>query len=259
MRNLIHSIARWLPVAAATVSLQAQTRYTTPTLRFTGDNVTYTWALSPQPPQTDSDYTVSGPGLAAVAPTVFRGVLDEPSILNRDNPATAPIPPWIGDTAESKWIGPANGGSGAAAHPIDETRHEQQCQGHSGGGGAWPEPMPGQAQGEGKEPQTHHGARHAEGDHRFAAKPVAEGADQGRECELRQGIAAPQQAQHPAVVGEVGQQIGQQGKDQGLPQPVVEQGEKGAEKDGAARAAQGLPQWRLISFPWQCGALAVSR
>lgn len=115
MRNLIHSIARWLPIAAATVSLQAQTRFTTPTLRFTGDNVTYTWALSPPPSQTDSDYTVTGPGLAAVAPTVFRGVLDEPSILNRDNPATAPIPPWLGDTAESKWIGPANGGTGAAA------------------------------------------------------------------------------------------------------------------------------------------------
>ena len=115
MRNLIHSMARWLPVAAATVSLQAQTRITTPTLRFTADNVTHSWARSANPPVTDGDYTVSGPGLAATAPTVFRGQLDAPNFLESHNPPTAPIPPWLGNTAESKWIGPANGGTGAAA------------------------------------------------------------------------------------------------------------------------------------------------
>jgi hypothetical protein len=115
MRNLIPSIARWLPVAVATVSLHAQTRITTPTLRFTGDNVIHSYANPAAAPQKDSDYTVSGPNLAATAPTVFRGQLNSPSILTPHNAATAPIPPWLGDTAESKWIGPSNGGTGAAA------------------------------------------------------------------------------------------------------------------------------------------------
>ncbi len=114
MRNLIPSMVRWLPLAAATVSLQAQTRITTPTLRFTGDNVNYSWSRSPQAMVTDSDYTVSGPNLAATAPTVFRGQLNAPNIFESHNPPTAPIPPWLGDTAASKWVGPANGGGSAA-------------------------------------------------------------------------------------------------------------------------------------------------
>lgn len=115
MRNLIHSIARWLPVAAASLAVQAQTRITTTTLRFTGDNVSYSWSKPAPAARTDLDYTVSGPGLAATAPTVFHGQLTAPNIFEAHIDPTAPIPPWIGDTAESKWIGPANGGSGAAA------------------------------------------------------------------------------------------------------------------------------------------------
>ncbi len=115
MRNQIPSFTRWLPLAVATVSLQAQTRITTPTLRFTGDNVSYSYASPTPNPSTDSDYTVSGPGLAATAPTVFRGKINPPTIFQPVIDATAPIPPWLGDTAESKWIGPSNGGSGAVA------------------------------------------------------------------------------------------------------------------------------------------------
>jgi hypothetical protein len=68
---------------------------------------------------------------------------------------------------------------------------------------------------------------------------VAQGTDQGRERKLRQGVAAREKSENPAVIGEIREQERKQGKDQRFPQPVVQEGEEGAEDDRAARAAQG--------------------
>ena len=128
----------------------------------------------------------------------------------------------------------AGGGGGATADPVDQARHEHQRQRQARRRGAGPELLPGQADGEGEQAEPQHRSRHADRDHGLAAEPIAHGADQGGDGELGQGIGAPQQADRQAEIAavraEAGQQERQQRKDDALAEPIVEQGEKGAQQ-----------------------------
>ena len=78
----------------------------------------------------------------------------------------------------------------------------------------------------------------ADADHGAAAVAITERSDQGSDQELRQGIASRQQSQGSSVWGELGQEKGQQRKNNAFAEPVVEQREKRAEQCGNPRTLQ---------------------
>ena len=131
------------------------------------------------------------------------------------------------------------GGGGAAAQAIDQPGEEEQGQGQAGGGGAGPQPRPGQAHREGEQAQPQHRSAHTEGHHGPTAEAITEGPDQGGGAELGHGIAAGQQAEGATISAEARQQEGQQREHDALPQPIVEQGEEGAEPGGGSTERQG--------------------
>ena len=140
-------------------------------------------------------------------------------------------------------------GGGAAAQPVDQAGQEQQGQGQAGGRRARPKTLPGQADAEGEQAQPQYRAGYADRHHRPAAEAIAEGTNQGGGAELGHGIGACQEAEGAAIAAELGQQEGQQRQHQAFSEPVVEQGEKGAQPGGRSSDRHGGHPRQRTTFP----------